>query len=497
MKKMTLCSLLVCFAGFIAAQVVELDSNFGINGLVKTSLYDSEGNPYGNNIVLLPNGEVVTIGAGNDSIYLPTVQKFGNNGVLDASFTQTFPNLNETNLGLSAQKDEKLLVTGNAPSAPYNLSVNRINADGSTDTTFGNGGFSSLSVKPVDNNIPIELTTGKLIVFGDDEINNTDIVVFVTRLHSNGLIDTTFGEDGYFRFGLPGKILLISAGVEQPDGKLVFAGMASWNSFVIRLNPDGTRDLSFGTDGYVVDSMPDGGEAYALALQPDGKIVVCGYGAPSYQPTIVRYHPNGSRDSTFGNQGVVHFTEIPKYTEGIGIEVLPNGNTLIGISSYHAENFYIAQLLPNGTRDTTFGENGVYEYVNNNFRARAMSHFANLLAVSGIGDNSKILLLRFLLDLNVGTINPTISSDPSLWLYPNPVSEQFHLQFALTQIAAVSIQLFDLQGKLVQSLQENQIFDSGEHTLNLSCPEYLPSGNYVLTLEVAGEKRSSVQVFKH
>ena len=492
--------MLVCFAVFLTAQVVAPDSIFGINGLVKTPLYDSYGNPYGNNVLLLSNGEVVTVGAGSDSIYLPTVEKFGNNGVLDPSFTQIFPKLSESSLGLSDQQDGKLLVTGRESVDPFNVSVYRLHANGKADTTFGIGGFSLLSEKPFDNIIPMELSTGKIIVFGDETFFNADINVFVSQLHSNGVVDTTFGEDGYFRFGLSDKRILITAGVEQPDGKLVFAGMASWNLFMIRLNPDGTRDLSFGTDGYLIDPMPEGGEAYGLALQPDGKIVVCGYGEPSYQPTVARYHPNGSRDSTFGNQGVVFFTEIPKYTEGIGIEVLPNGNTLVGISNFYGKNFYVAQLLPSGARDTTFGINGVYEYVNNNFRARAMDRLANLLAVSGreeSSNNPKILLLRLVLDLNVGTINPNTATTPTLSIYPNPISEQFNMQFELTQQALVSIQLFDMQGRLVQSLQQNQSFEIGEHTINLSCPEQLPSGNYVLTLEVAGEKRTSVQIFKH
>ena len=111
--------------------------------------------------------------------------------------------------------------------------------------------------------------------------------------------------------------------------------------------------------------------------------------------------------------------------------------------------------------------------------------------------NEGVHLLRFLLDLNVGILDPASEANSNLWIYPNPISGQFNLQFTLTQKKPVRIQMFDMQGQLVQSLQENELFDSGAHNLSLNCPEQLPSGNYVLTLEVAGEKRSSVQVFKH
>ena len=83
MKKVTLCSMLALFTGLLVAQSVKTDSTFGLNGLVITNMDDSYGNPYGSNIALLPNGEVVTIGIMIDSSYLPAVQKFGNNGTLD------------------------------------------------------------------------------------------------------------------------------------------------------------------------------------------------------------------------------------------------------------------------------------------------------------------------------------------------------------------------------------------------------------------------------
>ena len=500
MKKITLCSMLALFTGLLVAQSVKTDSTFGLNGLVITNMDDSYGNPYGSNIALLPNGEVVTIGIMIDSSYLPAIQKFGNNGALDSSFTQIFPQLSDYNLGVSAQLDGKLLVTGYEPSSPFLGSVSRLNTDGSIDKTFANDGSASLLVENFDNIIPMEISTGKIVVYGDENLPNQDISVFTTRLHSNGTIDTTFGENGYFRFGLPNYYLLVSDALEQPDGKLLIAGMAHWDLFMFRLHPDGTLDLSFGTDGYLIDPMPNGGEAYSLAFQSDGKIVVCGYGTPSYKPIVARYHPNGSRDSTFGVQGVLYFTEIEEYTEGIGIEVLPNGKTLVGISSFYGKNFYIAQLLPSGERDTTFGINGVYEYVNTNFRARAMSLSANMLAVSGREESSstyhKIILLRFLLDLNVGTLNPKEPAENTLWAYPNPIAEQFTLQFGLTQKEQVSILLFDMNGKRVESFVHNQFFEQGDHNITLNAAGHIPAGNYVLSLEVAGKKMSSIQVFK-
>ena len=60
----------------------------------------------------------------------------------------------------------------------------------------------------------------------------------------------------------------------------------------------------------------------------------------------------------------------------------------------------------------------------------------------------------------------------------------------------MSIRLFDMNGKLVQTFIDHQPFETGEYQLPLSCPEQLAAGNYVLTLEVGEEKRMSVQVVK-
>ncbi|MDO8368954.1 MAG: hypothetical protein Q7T20_19310, partial [Saprospiraceae bacterium] len=273
MKKLTLCLLLAGLASFLEAQSVMVDSTFGLNGQVATQLTDQYGNPYGQNIALLPNGAVVTIGVKADSSNLPTVEKFGNNGALDPGFTQTFPSFWYYNFGVSAQMDGKLLVTGAETAFPHYGLVARLDADGTIDTAFGIDGFSTLLADPFDNIVPMELSTGKILVFGDEDIPTAGIRVFATQLHSNGVTDTTFAEGGYFRFDLPDKYLLISAALEQPDGKILLAGMAHWDLFMIRLHPDGTLDLSYGTNGYLIDPMPNGGEAYDLALQPDGKIL--------------------------------------------------------------------------------------------------------------------------------------------------------------------------------------------------------------------------------
>ena len=96
----------------------------------------------------------------------------------------------------------------------------------------------------------------------------------------------------------------------QPDGKIVVCGMVIYSdeetsypfySFLVRYNPTGTLDTSFGTNGKIV------GAAYVgqnIALQPDGKIIAVGYGGmPSF--AVSRFNPDGTPDSSFDQDGIV------------------------------------------------------------------------------------------------------------------------------------------------------------------------------------------------
>ncbi len=153
-----------------------------------------------------------------------------------------------------------------------------------------------------------------------------------------------------------------------------------------------------------------------------------GYATPSYQALVARYSPDGTRDNTFGENGVCYFTELPTHIEGIGLELLPNGKIISTFASLNEVDFFISQLQPNGDKDVAFGVNGIYQHTISEFKPRATFLDGWALTISGVYNTTVLynqaIILRFLLDLNVGTLNPKIAVDPTLWLYPNPISEQ-------------------------------------------------------------------------
>jgi serralysin len=119
-----------------------------------------------------------------------------------------------------------------------------------------------------------------------------------------GALDPTFSGDGkrVLRFD-HGSATLRDVAI-QSDGKLVAAGSRRGNFAVFRLLSNGSLDTTFSGDGKVVTRFPRrSSQAFAVAIQADGRIVVAGTvdpfgGNPSFG--LVRYLPDGSLDLSFG-----------------------------------------------------------------------------------------------------------------------------------------------------------------------------------------------------
>jgi uncharacterized delta-60 repeat protein len=100
--------------------------------------------------------------------------------------------------------------------------------------------------------------------------------------------------------------------VLQPDGKLV-AASASNDFALVRYKPDGSLDTSFNSTGTVATRIRSNASAYALALQPDGRLVAAGGAFKGFTQqdrlsvdfALARYDADGSLDGSFGTNGTV------------------------------------------------------------------------------------------------------------------------------------------------------------------------------------------------
>ena len=159
-------------------------------------------------------------------------------------------------------------------------------AAGDLDPTFGIGGMVMTDLNhstDIANAVAVQ-ADGKLVVVGTTYKHNdfSDEDFVVTRYNTDGTLDNTFGSGGRVRTDFPGLAAVPSSVVIQPDGKIVVAGGAFplftflGNFELVRYNPNGSLDRSFGNGGIVTTTFPEGSYASAVALQADGKIIAAG-----------------------------------------------------------------------------------------------------------------------------------------------------------------------------------------------------------------------------
>jgi uncharacterized delta-60 repeat protein len=252
-------------------------------------------------------------------------------------------------------------------------------ADGDLDPLFGSGGTVMTDINrstDIAEAVAIQ-ADGKLVVVGTTYKNNDfsgeDFVV--TRYNTDGTLDNTFGNRGKVRTDFPGLAAVPSSVVIQPDGKIVVAGGAfplftfAGDFKVVRYNPNGSLDTSFGDGGIVTTIFPAGSYAFDVALQSDGKIIAAGTFFVDFNPgessdtdfALARYNPDGTPDATFGNGGQVTTDFVGFEDDAFSVLIQPDGKIVAVGSANDPATFYdfaAARYLSNGTIDTTFGVAG-------------------------------------------------------------------------------------------------------------------------------------------
>jgi uncharacterized delta-60 repeat protein len=189
---------------------------------------------------------------------------------------------------------------------------------GDLDRTFGVRGRVLTDFGQIDaiENLAVQ-TDGKIIAVGTTWNATTYVSQFaLARYAGRGSLDAGFGAGGKVTTEFGGWADAAYAVAVQGDGKIVAAGSAGGGPTgsdiaLARYNADGSLDTSFGGDGKVVTDFDLTHEAaFGLAIQPDGKLVTVGYTRPfgrfdTNPPdfALARYNPDGSLDTSFGDDG--------------------------------------------------------------------------------------------------------------------------------------------------------------------------------------------------
>jgi uncharacterized delta-60 repeat protein len=265
------------------------------------------------------------------------------------------------------QADGKLLLAGSSTvNGNADFSLIRLNRDGSLDYTFSVDGMLTAAIGQYDDEgrAVIQQADGKIVVAGYSAVGSGEAFSLI-RLLGSGAPDTTFGDDGKVLVRVGASVDRALSVIQQTDGRLVLAGWSinggSTDFSLIRLDPDGSLDTSFGGDGRVIVAGSTGlDEAYNVIQQADGKLVAVGRGVNGNDTDIalIRLLPDGELDRGFGLDGRVFVPVGSARDIGYSIVQQSDGKLVVaGSSEVSAGRFGTALVRLNldGSLDRTFG----------------------------------------------------------------------------------------------------------------------------------------------
>ncbi|HEY8559964.1 MAG TPA: FG-GAP-like repeat-containing protein [Pyrinomonadaceae bacterium] len=307
-------------------------------------------------VALQPDGKILVSNFyANDGGYVGRIIRFNSDATVDGTFitgdlNQTYAN------NINVLNDGKIMVGG--AFVFYNgqprMRIVKLNQNGTFDNAFNPSVSVFGSVYAIKRQ-----TDGKILIAGDFEFVNGVRRTAMARLNADGSLDNSFAlpSDGFFGDVYDFEI--------QPDGKIViggtFSGSAGFPAFAFaRINSDGAFDNDFGTFTNIDLSMFP---VYDVTLQPDNKILVggtimdfSGSGGIDYL-AAVRFNSNGSLDNNFAK------TSVTSGTGARAMAVQPNGKIIVGGTFRFSGNFQregLLRLNGDGTLDgASFGGNSI------------------------------------------------------------------------------------------------------------------------------------------
>lgn len=319
-----------------------LDTTFGSGGKRVVGFGGDDESVFG--AALQTDGKIVLAG---DSDFRVAVARLNANGSLDGTFSGdgkklfSWGALSRASAVLVAPND-KILLAGFSGPEGGNIQVARLKANGALDTTFGTSGKAAVDFGGDDFGLALaRQANGRILVAG----RSTASGAIVARLRATGKLDPDFDGDGRVTLSTGGTA---SAVLVQADGKIVVAGNANGNDTmtVTRLNPNGSPDTTFDGDGSATINFGSLADlANDAALQADGKIVIAGYTQADEDVAVARLNPDGSPDTTFGAAGKTT-VDFGAATFGNAVALQPNGRIVVAGQRTGGDDFALARLLP-------------------------------------------------------------------------------------------------------------------------------------------------------
>lgn len=260
---------------------------------------------------------------------------FGEDGVVLTRFGRRFQGAKAVAIGPRGT----IIVVGSTSNGTTTRSaLARYRFDGALDTGFGADGKVTTDMSPSDEQLEdvAIMLDGRAVVAGYAEVGLIPRFV-VARYTPAGRLDLGFGDRGRATVTIGAGADIAHALAIQPDGKLALAGYASRGSAhrwgFARFGPRGHLDRTFGGDGTVARDIASGhGSAYDLAALTNGKLVAVGRvrgESGDDDIALVRLNPGGGLDLSFGRDGVAVIDLFGDADAGRELAVQENGKLIL------------------------------------------------------------------------------------------------------------------------------------------------------------------------
>lgn len=289
-------------------------------------------------------------------------------GELDTSFSddgKVTTTVGTTGFAYAVAVDSlgRTYAAGSTQGSEYDFAVVRYTTGGLPDTSFSGDGIAKTDV---GGGGALDIARGVAI----DDADRAVVAGFtsasgnwgVVRFKVGGRRDPTFSGDGVALTPI-GATASADAVAIQPDGKIVVVGRATSKMAIARYETGGALDRTFSRNGTAYVGFGASSEAQAVAIDDDGSIVIAGYSGtgPDWKAAIARLTAEGILDPTFSGDGKTTLNWSPGDDEAYGVALTPSGKIVVGgfvSSGPGGSDVAVARLLPDGTPDDTWSADG-------------------------------------------------------------------------------------------------------------------------------------------
>jgi uncharacterized delta-60 repeat protein len=386
----------------------DLDTGFSSDG-IQTGV---SGSQLANASALQTDGKLVVAGVGafDDGTVSQVgtyVMRYASDGAIDATYAAKFsaqPGFESVrDMALDGSNNAYVVGYGNTtdPADTADIYVAKLNANGGLVSSFGGGdGIQTIDLSNHDRVGGVAVSGNRVYVAAsqDDSGNFSRRWTVLALNATSGALDTSFSGDGIA--DIPTTKLNTADSLRdialQSDGKILLGGFSGTQFAIARMTTAGALDATFDGDGVATTTVGNGGQAYKLLLQPDGKSLLVGYagetGHTDYDFAAVRYTTAGALDTSFSADGkaFVDFGSLLNDKAFSGV-LAADGKIVLGgfANGASAQDFATARLNWDGTLDTSFSNDGLVKtstLATSNEQIESMTLAANDRVI-GVGEN--------------------------------------------------------------------------------------------------------------